>query len=208
MFILKGVRTARIKTYKDHDHQCSECKYFDLTVKVYKEYFHFFFLPISATGSKTVKIVCNTCGQLFRSDKLNKQYESKTNTPFYLYSGVILVSCFILACITISIFSQNENSRFVANPKVGDVYLINKEQGQSTSYYYLRIAGMSGDSVIMYHSNLEYLNYSSEFNGEDYFVSGEKVIYTRDLLKEMLQKGVINSVKRDYDAESGFNRLK
>jgi len=62
MLLFRGVRNGRIKTYTDHEHQCNDCKDFDLKVKVFKDYYHFFFLPAFPTGVKTVKIRCNKCG--------------------------------------------------------------------------------------------------------------------------------------------------
>jgi hypothetical protein len=207
MLLIKGYRTAKIKTYTDHNHQCRDCKDFDLTVKVYKEYYHFFFIPMAPTGSKTVKIRCNKCGEPFRSDSINKQYESKTRIPIYLYTGTLLVSALILVGFAISIFSQNKKTYLVSDPKVGDVYLVSNKLPQATSYYFLKVVRMSGDTVIVYHNDLDYNQSVSELNPEDYFVSKE-VAYTKDLLKQMLERGMINAVERDYNNETGFNRIK
>ena len=208
MFAIKGTRTAKIKTYKDHSHQCADCKDFDLTVKVYKEYFHFFFIPIAATGYKTIKIRCNKCGEPFRSDAVSKQYDSMTKVPLYLYAGTLFVSFLIVAGFAINFFIQAEKNRLVSNPKVGDVYSIRSNSPRSTSYYFLKIMKLNGDTVIACHNKIEYNQLVSELNPDDYFVSSEGAAYTKDLLKGMLQKGIINSVERDYNDETGFNRIK
>ena len=92
MFYLRGTRTARIKTYEDHAHQCDSCNGFDMTVKVYQQYFHFFFIPVAPTGDKFVKAYCNKCTQPFRNDSMNREYEAKTKAPFYLYTFIIIVA--------------------------------------------------------------------------------------------------------------------
>jgi hypothetical protein len=207
MFLIKGTRNAKIKTYTDHDHSCTNCRNFDMTVKVYKEYFHFFFIPIAATGTKSVKIKYNSCGTQFRSDSLNKSYEEKTSVPFYLYAGTILVALLILAGFSLSFLTQYERSNFVSNPKVGDVYLINHQDSSATSYYFARVMRINQDSVITIHNRFNYNEYVSEFIPADCFVSGEEIPFTKETLKDMLKKGFISAVERDYVDSTGFNRI-
>ena len=96
MLFLKGTRTARIKIYTDNTHRCDSCRDFDITVVVYQQYFHFFFLPVAPTGDKFVKAYCNKCSQPFRNDTMNREYEAKTKAPFYLYAITILVALLII----------------------------------------------------------------------------------------------------------------
>lgn len=60
MFFLRGTRKARIKTYQHHDRQCEQCKDFNLTIRVYKDYFHVYFISFTASGVKTSVIHCNS----------------------------------------------------------------------------------------------------------------------------------------------------
>ena len=99
MFVIYGKRTARIKKYNDNRHYCRSCNCYDLTAKVYKEYFHIFFIPFFPTGIKTVKIHCNSCGQPFRIDTVKKEYENISKTPFYLYAGLMLIASLILLLV-------------------------------------------------------------------------------------------------------------
>ena len=208
MLIFRGTRTARIKTYQDHSHPCVDCKNFDLTVKVYKPYFHFFFIPILPTGVKSVKIHCNSCGQPFRSDSLNKEYELKTRVPFYLSTGTILVALLILAGASISLIAQYQRSSFVANPKVGDVYRIREDSGRANTYFFVRIANINGDSVFAFDNTMRYLEPASNFDPADYFSEQEQILFTKSQLKEMLKNGTISEVERDYGQDNGFNRIK
>jgi len=106
MLFLKGTRTARIKTYTDHEHRCDGCKDFDMTVVVYRSYFHFFFIPVAPNGEKSVKACCAGCGLPFRNDSMNRVYEKKTKTPFYLYSFTLFVALLVIAGFAISIISN------------------------------------------------------------------------------------------------------
>jgi hypothetical protein len=91
---------------------------------------------------------------------------------------------------------------------VGDVYTISEEKNTGTTYYFLRIAGIGGDSVIAFHSNLEYGGFVSNLTDDDYFVKDDTVVFSRKELREMLEKDEIYSVKRGYGKGSGFNRIK
>ena len=139
MFVLFGRQRVRIKKYTENRHYCRSCNSFDLNVKVYKEYFHIFFIPFFPIGNKTTKIYCNNCGEPFRIETIQKQYESITRTPIYLYTGTILIASLILLTVNANIRTQKEKAKFVENPKIGDVYRIRKDENNSTSYYFLRI---------------------------------------------------------------------
>jgi hypothetical protein len=208
MFVIHGRRSARIKKYTDNQHNCKSCKSFDLSVKVYRDYYHVFFLPIYPIGAKTAKIHCNNCGEPFRVDAIQKQYESTSRTPFYLYAGPILFAGLILFAIIADMNNQKEKVKFVDNPKVGDVYRIRKDENNSTTYYFLRISQINGDSVFAYHSKLTYYGFITKFNDDDFFVKEDELAFTKKELKQMLDKDEINSVERDYGDNEGFNRIK
>lgn len=208
MFVIYGKRKTRIKTYTDNRNYCKSCKSFDLNVKVYKEYFHIFFIPFFPTGDKTVKIYCNSCGEPYRIESVQKEYEKSTKSPIYLYSGLILIAGLILLLVNTNIRNQKEKAKFIENPKVGDVYLIRKDENNSTAYYFLRIKQIDGDTVRAYHNNLIYNGFITKLNDDDFFDVGEELIFTKKELKKMLDKDEINSVERNYGGDEGFNRLK
>jgi hypothetical protein len=208
MFVIHGNRTARIKKYTDNQHNCKSCKSFDLSVKVYRDYYHVFFLPLYPVGTKTAKIHCNNCGEPFRVEAIQKQYESAARTPFYLYAGPIVFAGLILFALFADLNDQKEKARFVDNPKVGDVYRVRKDENNSTTYYFLRIRQINGDSVFAYHNNLRYYDFITKLNDDDFFVKEDKLAFTKKELKQMLDKDEINSVERDYGDNEGFNRIK
>ena len=77
-----------------------------MTVVVYRSYFHFFFIPVAPNGEKSVKAYCNHCRLPFRNDTMNRIYESKTKTPFYLYSFTIFFALLIVAGFAVHFISQ------------------------------------------------------------------------------------------------------
>ncbi len=208
MFILHGRRTAKIKKYTDVHQNCKSCKVFDLDVRVYRDYYHLFFIPVFPIGVKTAKINCKNCGEPFRMDSLQSEYEKKTRTPFYLYTIPILFALLIAVVVNANMNTQKEKKIFVENPMVGDVYKIRKDEDNSTTYYFLKLVRINGDTVVTYHNNLVYHSFVSKFNNEDYFVKNDELYFTKDELKKMLNNKEINSVERDYGTYEGFHRIK
>jgi hypothetical protein len=105
-----------------------------------------------------------------------------------------------------NINTQKEKALFVADPKVGDVYRIRKDVKDSTYYYFLRVARIQSDTVIVYPNILQYFSFITKLNEEDHFITQE-FFYTKKELSELLEKGEINSVERDYGDYEGFNRI-
>lgn len=208
MFLIYGRKTARIKKYTENHQACNSCKAFDLDVRVYRDYYHLFFIPFFPVGGKTVKIHCNSCGQPMRLDTMQNHYAGISKTPFYLYAGPILAAGLILIAINANFNTQKEKEKFVENPKVGDVYTMRKDENTLTTYYFLKIAGIHGDTVIVYHNNLEYSRFISKLNEDDYFVKDDEIFFLKSDLKQMLIKMEINAVDRNYGEYEGFNRIK
>lgn len=110
--------------------------------------------------------------------------------------------------VNANIRTQKEKAKFIENPKVGDVYRIRKDENNSTSYYFLRVSQINGDTVLAYHNNLIYHSFITKLNDDDFFVKGEEFFFTKRNLKEMLDKDEINSVERNYGSAGGFNRIR
>ncbi len=208
MFLIYGRRTARIKKHTDNQQACQSCKIFDLDVKVYRDYYHLFFIPVFPVGDKVVKIRCNNCGEPSRLETTQRHYESISKTPFYLFMFPILFAGLIIILVNANLNTQKEKALFVDNPEVGDVYRIRKDENNKTTYYFLRLVRISGDTIVAYHNNLEYGGFISKLNDDDFFVKDEELYFLKPELKQMLEKGEINSVDRDYGDYEGFNRIK
>ena len=139
---------------------------------------------------------------------MQKHYEAISKKPVYLYSGLLLIAGLIALIINLNIETQKEKARFVSNPKVGDVYSIRTDENNSTSYFFLRVSQVVRDTIYAYHNNLVYSNFVSGFSNEDFFNKELEFVFTKKDLKQMLDKDEINSVERDYEDYSGFNRIK
>lgn len=208
MLFIFGIKDALIGKYKDCDHMCYPCKAYDREIQVYRSYFHFCLIPVFPICAKKFEIRCRNCGDETRSENIIRQYDAKAKTPFYFYSAWIL-----FAALAIFWFYWNKNTQMhkielVGNPAVGDVYTIKQEKNSETTYYFLKITGIVGDSVLAFQNHFNYNDFVGRLAMDDYFVKDDTLIYKRKNLKEMLEKDEIFSVSRDYDEGDGFNRIR
>lgn len=208
MFLIYGRHKARIKKYIVNDQSCKDCRTFDIEVKVYREFYHLFYIPFCPVGDKTVSALCRNCGEPFRSDSFLSYYKQISKTPFYYFSLPILFSSFIILLTILNRNTQKEKLEFVTSPKTGDVYTIRHDENNKTTYYFLRLKSINGDTLTMYHSALEYNGYTSSFNNEDYFVKDEELLILKPELIKMLTRMEINAVDRNYSYYTGFDRIK
>jgi hypothetical protein len=155
-----------------------------------------------------MEIHCRNCGDETRSDLIVKKYEGRAKTPFYLYSAL-----FLFVGLAVFWFYWNKNTEknkmeYVTHPAVGDVYNISKEESYTTKHYFLRIAAIQGDSIMLLHSNLEYTGFVSDLSDDDYFVKEDTSVYRKKELKQMLDNNEIYAIKRNYGSGDAFNRIK
>jgi len=207
MLYIYGTRNVKIKTYDDYNIKCDDCGCSERKFSVYQVYAHLFYIPLFPAGIKTIKSVCLNCNDISTFDKeKNNHYLSITRTPIYFFTGIILFLGLILTIIIANISTQREKAEFVANPQINDVYLIKEkeDENKTTIYYFLKIKNIDADTVELIHSNFQYNGFVSEMDKSDYFVSDEIWRILKSDLKDLLKKGTINSVERDYDKSSRF----
>jgi hypothetical protein len=102
MIFIFGEKTALIKYYSDHVGQCSNCKSFDMSFAVYKNYFHFFYIPFFPVDEKEVVVLCLKCGQSDNRNSRANHYKEIARTPIYLYTGLLLIMTLIVTIIIIA----------------------------------------------------------------------------------------------------------
>lgn len=126
-----------------------------------------------------------------------------------MYSLAILVAGVVAFLVLLGLVTTLKTKSYVANPQSGDVYLVHEKEGLKT-YYYLRVAAVKGDTVMTYRNHVRYVSLDGspdKFNDEDYFVEDHFRLFTKADLQQMLAADEITVAKRNYDAETGFNRV-
>ena len=208
MIFIFGIRVATLGKFRDRDHICYRCQSFDREVLVSRPYFHFCLIPVFPTGPKKIEMHCRKCGDETRLDSVVEQYEGKIRSSLYLYSAWILVAGFALFWVYWNKNNQKYKSSVVENPKPGDVFTIRREKNNETTYHFLKMAKINGDTLSMLHNDLDYGSFVSSLARDDYFLKDDTVEMTRKELKNMLRDDEIYSVDRDYGDGSGFNRVR
>lgn len=207
MHILIGSRTATLSFDTIHDRRCDNCNESDISIGVFRDYYHIWYIPFATKGIKTTKILCSNCGKFIRSDSLTKEYESKARTPFYLYSGAILVGLAVLVLVGGIAWESFQSKGYITQPQIGDVYEIRQKEPIEGTYSFVRVMRVDKDSVVLCENNNIYSVSGSTFDKEDYFSADKKMMCSKADLKDMYDKKIIVGVNRDYSDESGFNRI-
>jgi hypothetical protein len=203
--LIYGKRKIRIKKYDDFHIQCENCSDCKQRFSVYQEYYHLFFIPIYPASQKSITTICLNCKDSFNDQKV-LHYLSITKTPFYLYSGLILFGLLFISVIYGNINTQNKKLKYVENPKVNDVYLIqSKDQEDNTTYYFMKIKRLNGDTVEVIHNAYEYNRFISKLDTADYFDTSESYLFLKSELKAYLNESKISIIERDYEKKSRFS---
>lgn len=209
MFFIFGIREKRIKKYNDLAKYCESCKKIPIEYHVYQKYVHIFWMPVFPLG-KHVKKYCPHCNELLENvvSPVSSSYMSKTKTPIYLYTLIILFFLLIALLVNENIKTQKLKKEYLQNPEVGDVYIMrDKDENNKTVYYFQRISRIGIKKIYFYLNTLYYYQYTSKFDNKDKFVKDREFGIEKDQLKELLDKGTINSIIRHYKPDTGFNRV-
>ncbi|AEV98982.1 hypothetical protein A4D02_10520 [Niastella koreensis] len=208
MLLVHGKKLAKIKEFTDNTQACTSCKSFDLRVKIFKQYQHVYMIPVYPVGDKVVEIRCKQCDEPILQESLKKEYAKKGRAPFYFYSLFILIALIIGWAVYADGRDKKNTALWVASPRAGDVYIIKREKSGVTLYSFLKAANVAGDSIQLYQNHLEYTGKVTALNNDDYFELADMLSISKQGLQQLLDKGLIDEVKRDYDEADGFNRLK
>lgn len=203
MILLSGKRKTRIKQFIDNKKSCKNCGDFDFEVKIYRIYWHLFFLPIKPSGKKTTEIKCRSCGYLIHSDILQRHYEKGSYKKMYFYTIPILLVSLIAALL----FSnenknpQNTNTTFMDNPKIADVFTNREKDDVLPVYHFLGTAGIKGYVASAVHNDLKHYDLTTVLNDHDLLLKGKKKYFLNPGFKADLYKMERNTFGRNYDEQ-------
>jgi hypothetical protein len=208
MLFIFGIRVTILGRFIDREHICYRCQSFDREVLVRRPYFHFCLIPVFPTGPAQFSMHCRKCGDETRLDSVVEQYEGKIRSSLYLYSAWILVAGFVLFWVYWNKNNQQFKASVVASPQIGDVFTIRKEKNNESTYYFLKVVKIEGDTIRILRNDLDYGSFVSSLAHDDYFVKDDTIPMARKELSNMLRDEEIYSVDRDYGDGSGFNRIR
>lgn len=202
--IIFGTRNKKIKEYEDELLVCEFCGKPGLKFSVYRHCVHVFWIPVFPVGSKSIECTCGNCGAQCAGAGKKNGYLSRTGTPAYMFTIFIFLFVLIIVASVLNIHNGRKKIEYINDPKPGDVYLIRDEGGNVLKYYFLKVEAVNEESVIVYHNVMTYDKFVTKMAPQDYFVTDDETEIFKEDLKEYLDKGIINSAKRNYGSSSNF----
>ncbi len=127
---------------------------------------------------------------------------------FLLPAGILLLAISAVLSGIFKIDKRHKKKEYLDNPQTGDVYLVKEKKNKETSYYFLKVAELWEDSIIVYHSSLEYSSAVKVLDKEEYFELDEQLIFTKNQLQQMFEQDELRKVEKDYSSNESFNRMK
>lgn len=211
--IIYGWNSKNIKQSPLEGYECPSCGEKQSVLAIFAHYVHVFWIPFFPY-KKSAQVVCTHC-QLSTDEKgleesqktIVKQLKSAVRIPKYLFVGLGLL---VLAIGFIS-YSSNESSRkeaaYLANPQVGDVYVL-KDLNTTEEYnhYLLKVNEVVDDSLWVSFSSYSYNGIVSELDPADGFYDIVYAIHKSELYKYE-ESGELKKALRDYPATAGFDRV-
>jgi hypothetical protein len=136
------------------------------------------------------------------------KYLKNKKLLFYCCLAVFVAVLFVAGWAIAGKSREKKKQQYIGNPQTGDVYLVKENKKEETGYYFLKVAELWEDSIIVYHSSFEYNQAVKELDKDDYFVLDEQLIFTKNQLQQMLDNNEISMVERNYGSNESFNRMK
>ncbi|HVK48239.1 MAG TPA: hypothetical protein VM488_10350 [Pseudobacter sp.] len=205
MILIHGKRVST-KSSSDHSIQCWNCKDFDQYVTIHFQYYHVYLIPLFAFGPKASTIRCMQCGAETGTTDIKREFEKKARTPFYLYTGALLISALIGYGIIASMISSSEQQAYIDKPEVGDVYMLTLTDSTKKYYYFLKAHAIQNDTIYMYQNAGTYSKRVTGMDLQDFFNKTMESGISKQKLKELHDKDEIIEVFRNYGSGKGFDR--
>jgi len=121
-----------------------------------------------------------------------------------MYSGILLPILFVAFIVMVRVNTVKMEKEYVANPAIGDVYVINEKEGDN-GYYFMKIKDIRQDSIFLILNAYSYSRYTWKMDREDYFNQFNSALILKGELPKLLDDDIICSVNRDYDESYGFD---
>lgn len=200
--IIYGSKATQIATEHILD-KCSNCgTQNSVQMTVFQKYAHVFWIPFFPIG-KTAVTECSHCKQVLEkkdfTGNLKSDYElikSNSKTPIWTFSGLALISVFIIMGEISDKQKDEKNAKLILTPQKGDIYEIKKDYKHFTLY---KVDKIAGDTVFVWVNQYETNQVSGisdlKSKGNDAFIQEPFPILKTDL-KVMLDEGEIMDIDR------------
>lgn len=207
--VIYGWSSKKLKQAPFSGKSCSNCENESTLIIVSASYAHVFWIPIFPF-KKSLHIVCPNCKHEEKAKDaseevkgITKQLKASVKTPWYLFSGLILIALIIGFFTVQGALEQNRYESYLENPKVDDVYtLYDASETSEYKYYLWKVINVKGDSVDVSPTSFQYTYIPKQLDAEDGFYDVYFTYHKNDILglfqTDQLKK-VIRGVTEGFD---------
>lgn len=122
-------------------------------------------------------------------------------TPISFTSGLFILGIIIFIIIFFLLGNKKGAKEFVENFKYANVYRIENQIGNWTTYNFIEVIRIKGDSVFAHSNKFAYMEIPTRLDKNDNFVEGQQIIYLKTDLMRLFQNSKIKAVKLEYSGE-------
>jgi len=201
LFLIYGAGNAHLNSVEPQGAICPSCNSENTTVlSVYRRHAHIFWIPLFPMG-KTGGSVCKNCNHEMKPKQMDEGLRNEYNYlkkeskgPIWQFAGLAIIAIGVAAIAYFGMQNDQKEIEQVANPLVGDVYVVTMEGGYST----LRVESLSDDSVFVQENlmGINKLRAIGDIDLDENYLPFSYGISRGDLI-EMKNSKEIKSVRRD-----------
>jgi hypothetical protein len=203
MMVLIGTNETCILKGTISNIECPNCNFHSaVNYSIYTRYTSLTLIPLFPVGN-IINIECNNCSKEIDFDDLDENTKTKlidenkkTNQkrPIWLFSGIIILICFIAFYFINFYQTDNETKVLVKTPTFGDVYNITSSNGY---YSTMRIDKVTNDSVYTTQNDYNvYLQSEVEEINKTENYTNRKINYLKKDLLKLYDDNEIFSITR------------
>ncbi len=183
--------------------ECPNCNFHSaIDYSIFARYTSLTFIPLFPVGN-TINIECYNCSteidfnELDENTKTKLIYENKKanqKRPIWLFSGIIILICFIVFYFLNLYQTSNETAVLVKTPALGDVYNVKASDGY---YSTMRIDKVTNDSVFLTQNDYNvYLQSEVEEINKTENYTNHRINYSKKDILKLYDNDKIFSITR------------
>lgn len=198
--IVYGTGSKDLGTRKIQGAKCPNCESNEIYVNAISRYADVFWIPIFPFSKKFFS-VCQNCEQVLEKKEMPQQLKDKVDmekhhfkTPFYLFSGLIIIALLIGYGIYASSQHDKEIEESVSNLQPKEVIMFK----EGSAYSFAKVEAHSNDTIYIKYSNYTLSGHEpsraefiEESNKDDDFFNNDIYYHTQQQIDSLYSSGDI-----------------
>lgn len=203
--IFYGTKGTNIRNGQIINTPCPNCNSnATMNYSYFAKYAHIYMIPFFPY-TKLLFVECNNCKKTFSEKELSKDMETKlirenekngsVKFPLWTFSGAVIVLLLSGFGIYQSKVDDDNEAKYIKDPKKGDVYFMKLKNGFFTT---LRIDEVKKDSLYVTYNNYETdLESGIDKINIDENYKNEKYVCDRKVIEDLFKKDTIYTIERN-----------